>query len=123
MFQQHHVNTLHSTNKIILNKFVSTHDVIVYRERRVISPVILNFGNRRRLSGQFHALAALPPEKNTVLPAQEAGYAPRAGLGILEKRISCLCWDLNLGCPAHNLVTNLTILSLFSLNFTKKLHS
>jgi hypothetical protein len=26
---------------------------------------------------------------------------------------------LTLGCPAHNLVTNLTILSLLSLNFTK----
>jgi len=48
MFQEYHVISLHSTNKIILNKFVSTHDMIVYRERRVIAPVIINFGNRRR---------------------------------------------------------------------------
>jgi len=48
MFQQYHIISLHSTNKIILNKVVSTYDMMVYRERRVIAPVILNFGNRQR---------------------------------------------------------------------------
>lgn len=70
------------------------------------------------MSGQLHALAALPQGKSLVLLAQEAGYVPRAGLDLLEKGISCLCWDLNTGL-SNDIVTNLTILSLLSLNFTK----
>ena len=40
IFQQYHIITPHSTNKIILHKVAS----MVYRERKVIAPVILNFG-------------------------------------------------------------------------------
>jgi len=48
MFQQYHIISLHSTNKITINKAVSTHDMMVYRERRAITPAILNFGNSWR---------------------------------------------------------------------------
>jgi hypothetical protein len=47
MFQQYHIS-LHSTNKIAINKVVSTHDMMVYRERRAITPVIFNFGSSWR---------------------------------------------------------------------------
>jgi len=63
MFQQYHIISLHSTNKIILNKVVSTYDMMVYRERRVIAPVILNFGNRQRWVVNFMLWLPYPQER------------------------------------------------------------
>jgi len=63
------------------------------------------------VSGQFLALAALPPEKEPTVPlGWEAELGPGAGLDAVAKRRPCPCRESNPGNPAHSLVTILTIL-------------
>jgi hypothetical protein len=48
------------------------------------------------VSGQLHAPAALPPEKQPPVPIIRGWVGPRAGLDVTEKiEISCPCRESN----------------------------
>jgi hypothetical protein len=84
----------------VIDKAVPVHAMKAYRGRRDVDPHILNL---------------YPRETPTVPFEYEAGWVPRAGLDVLEKRkISCLCRDSNPGKPSPLLFAIPTTLSQLS---------
>ena len=73
------------------------------------------------MSGQSHVLAALPPMKQPQVHFElEAGWAPRGGLDVIEKRFFSPAGIRTPDRPVHNLVIIQTMISSETFVFTYK---